>query len=191
MALEGSHRPPCDHVDVDLEDGLHEPPLGSGTQPCPLRLWLTWEDQESGGPGPGPHLRADRGTLPFLLRGLRGVGGPQVGGLGSPQRGQARKHGRRAQGGGGGPGLVGMGFRCRLTPGPMSVRPASVSPASCRKPRPRQHWCWSAWRPGRSDGAWGDCVDSAALGAPPPSWQPPDGVPVGPRVGGGGVRGSF
>lgn len=102
-------------MDVDLEDGLHEPPLGSGTQPCPLRLWLTWEDQESGGPGPGPHLRADRGTLPFLLRGLRGVGGPQVGGLGSPQRGQARKHGRRAQGGGGGPGLVGMGFRCRLT----------------------------------------------------------------------------
>lgn len=77
----------------------------------------------------------------------------------------------------------GGGLQGRLTSGPVSVRPTSTSLASCRKPRPRQPWCWSIWRPGRSDGRGRDRVDSAALGVAPPAWEPPDTVPVGPRVG--------
>lgn len=33
----------------------------------------------------------------------------------------------------------------------VSARPASVCPASCRRPGLRRHRCWTSWRPGRND----------------------------------------
>ena len=52
-----------------------------------------------------------------LKRDMRGIGVPQVGGSGPPQRGRAREHGQRAQRGGRDCGPAGTGCGCRVTPG--------------------------------------------------------------------------
>lgn len=67
----------------------------------------------------------------------------------------------------------------------VSVRSASASPASCKTPRCRQRWCWTGWRPGRSDSRAGIRRTPLPLAAPPDtSREGPDGGIWGARRGG-------
>ena len=157
--------------------------MGAGTQPYPLQWWLKWEKQEGGVLGLAVFTSQERHERNWGSPG-GGLGTtPERMGQGAWPEGAERWQGLWA----GGDGLQVQGDTWHL-----SGRPASTSPASCRKPRPRQRWCWTAWRPGRSEDA-GDLVGSAPLGAPPPSQkgpaspdsigQPPVTTPVGPGVG--------
>lgn len=64
----------------------------------------------------------------------------------------------------------------------VSVRSTSASPASCKMPRHRQRWCWTGWRPGRSDSRAGIRRTPLPLAAPPETSQ-------GAQMGGYGGQG--
>lgn len=143
---------------------MNTAPLGLGDTALPWAV--TAEVGRPGGRGPWslalPKTQ-DRQIPPTSTR--RSVRKPRM--AQSPEwRGQggwARGGPGRGQGG---PGPAGVGKVARCSPGPLSVRSASASPASCRKPRLRPRWCWTAWRSGRSDGREGPSLDSAPP-APP------------------------